>query len=156
TGFPTSVSDGGSGTWFTTDAAIEVWQNGQDPNISAAVGTTFIELNKTTQNFPSAGEIYHDIATTAGQVYTVTFQAVGRPTYGIANTAFEVRVDGTTLAGIAQDGTAYTNTTGNWQTYTVTFVATAGRMRLKFITTQTPVEPNGRGSHRGDPHLRQD
>src|SRR5262249_4363728 len=155
TGFPTSVSDGGSGTWFTTDAAIEVWQNGQDPNISAAVGTTFIELNKTTQNFPSAGEIYHDLATTAGQVYTVTFQAVGRPTYGIANTAFEVRVDGTTLGGMAQDGTAYTNTNGNWQTYTVTFVGNGATMRLEFITTQTVVDPNGRGSYLDDINIGQ-
>ena len=155
TGFPTSAGDGGSGFWFTTDAAIEVWQNGQDANISAAVGTTFIELNRTTQSFPSAGEIYHDIATTAGQVYTVTFQALGRPTYGIANTAFEVRVDGTTLAGIAQDATVYTNSTGNWQSYTVTFVGTGGTMRLEFITTQTTVDPNGRGSYLDDITLSQ-
>ena len=155
TGFPTSAGDGGSGFWFTTDAAIEVWQNGQDPNISAAVGTTFVELNKTTQSFPSAGEIYHDIATTAGQVYTVTFQALGRPTYGIANTAFEVRVDGTTMAGIAQDATAYTTSAGNWQTYTVTFVGNGGTMRLEFITTQTTVDPNGRGSYLDDITLSQ-
>src|SRR6185295_9799939 len=141
TGFPTSAGDGGSGFWFTTDSAIEVWQNGQDANISAAAGTTFVEINKTTQSFPSAGEIYHDLATTAGQVYTVTFQALGRPTYGIANTAFEVRVDGTTMAGIAQDATAYTSSAGNWQTYTVTFVGTGGTMRLEFITTQTTVDP---------------
>jgi Ca2+-binding RTX toxin-like protein len=155
TGFPTSAGDGGSGFWLTTDAAIEVWQNGQDANISAAVGTTFVELNKTTQSFPSAGEIYHDIATTAGQVYTVTFQALGRPTYGIANTAFEVRVDGTALAGIAQDATAYTTSGTNWQSYTVTFVGNGGTMRLEFITTQTTVDPNGRGSYLDDITLSQ-
>src|SRR6185312_15511704 len=106
-------------------------------------------------SFPSAGEIYHDIATTAGQVYTVTFQALGRPTYGIANTAFEVRVDGTTMAGIAQDATAYTSSAGNWQTYTITFVGTGGTMRLEFITTQTTVDPNGRGSFIDDITLSQ-
>ena len=155
TGFPTSATDGGTGSWFTTDAAIEVWQNGQDPNISAAVGTTFVEIDKTTQNYPSAGEIYHDIATTAGQVYTVTFQALGRPTYGITTTAFEVRVDGVTVAGVAQDGTAYTTSAGNWQTYTVTFVGDGSTMRLEFITTQTVVDPNGRGSFLDDITLAQ-
>jgi Ca2+-binding RTX toxin-like protein len=85
----------------------------------------------------------------------VTFQALGRPTYGIANTAFEVRVDGTALAGIAQDATAYTTSGTNWQTYTVTFVGNGGTMRLEFITTQTTVDPNGRGSYLDDITLSQ-
>jgi hypothetical protein len=152
---PDSAADGGSGFWFTTDAAIEVWQNGQDANFNAAAGTTFVELNKTTQSFPSAGEIYHDVATVAGQVYTVTFQAVGRPTFGIASTAFEVRIDGTTYTGIAQDATPFTTTGTNWQTYTVTFVGNGSSMRLEFITTQTTVDPNGRGSFIDDITLSQ-
>jgi serralysin len=131
--------------WSTTDSSIEYWFT------NSAEGINHIELNEDPSNrFPDARQIYRDIATEAGKYYQLTFQYAPRNGFNAQVNAIAVRLGGTTLLNLAENGT--TNTSLVWKTYTVNFIGDGTTKRLEFLSTGTPVT-SGRGGHLDDIRL---
>jgi serralysin len=131
--------------WSTTDASIEYWFT------NSAEGINHIELNEDSSNrFSDARQIYRDITTEAGKYYQLTFQYAPRNGFNAQVNAIAVRLGGTTLLNLAENGT--TNTSLVWKTYTVNFIGDGTTKRLEFLSTGTPVT-NGRGGHLDDIRL---
>ncbi|MGL4883683.1 MAG: DUF642 domain-containing protein, partial [Waterburya sp.] len=137
-GFVTAPLDG----WNSTDNNIEYWFT------NSPEGINHIELNEDPSNrFPDARQIYRDIATEAGKFYQLSFQYAPRNGFNAQVNAIAVRLGGTTLLNLAENG--LTNSTLVWKTYTINFIGDGTTKRLEFLSTGTPVT-SGRGGHLDD------
>ncbi|BAZ44053.1 hypothetical protein NIES4102_10570 [Chondrocystis sp. NIES-4102] len=134
-GFVTAPLDG----WNSTDGRIEYWST------NSAGGINHIELNEDPSNlYPDTRQIYRDIATEAGKFYQLTFQYAPRNGFNAQVNAIAVKLGGTTLLSVAENGLNNTNLV--WKNYTVNFVGDGTTKRLEFLSTGTPVN-FGRGGH---------
>ncbi len=137
-GFVNAPLDG----WNSTDGRIEYWST------NSAEGVNHIELNEDPLNFyPDARQIYRDLTTEAGKFYELTFQYAPRNGFNAAVNAIAVKLGGSTLLNIAEDGSKNSNLV--WKTYTVNFMGDGSTKRLEFLSTGTPVF-YGRGGHLDD------
>ncbi|MDW3207506.1 MAG: LamG-like jellyroll fold domain-containing protein [Alphaproteobacteria bacterium] len=135
---PTDFVDTADG-WSTTSDKIEVWGNTH----TAADGSKFIELNTDpSDNYSDASNIYRDIQTEAGKVYSLTFQYSGRPGFDDTVNAMKVSVGGETLGEYTHDLSNASD--HDWQEVTVQFVGDGTVKRIEFAENGTDVD-YGRG-----------
>ena len=80
------------------------------------------------------GTISQSFATTAGQLYQVTFAMAGNPAGGNTLKALTVAADGTTSPLITFDASGSTLSNMNWAERSFTFVANDNSTTLKFIS----------------------
>ncbi|MGL5075907.1 MAG: hypothetical protein ACRDBG_08690, partial [Waterburya sp.] len=94
-GFVTAPLDG----WNSTDGRIEYWFT------NSPEGINHIELNEDPSNrFPDARQIYRDITTEAGKFYQLSFQYAPRNGSNAQVNAIAVRLGGTNLLNLAENG----------------------------------------------------
>ncbi|MGO1117234.1 calcium-binding protein [Rhodovibrionaceae bacterium A322] len=132
--------------WTSDDPAVEVrLAEGYD-------GSQAVEINVDPDGsgFPDAINIYQDVATTAGESYTLTFLYAPRPGFNASITSFDVEIDGVVVGSFAEDGSG--DSSPNYQSYSVTFDATTDTTRVEFISTGTPTS-GGRGAYLDEIYL---
>ncbi|WP_421878123.1 beta strand repeat-containing protein [Pacificispira sp.] len=125
--------------WSTTSEKIEVWGDTD----TAADGTKFIELNTDpTNQFADAANIYRDVQTEAGKIYSLTFNYSGRPGYDAAVNAMKVSVGGEVLGEYSHNLSSASD--HDWQEVTIQFVGDGTVKRIEFAENGTDLD-HGRG-----------
>ncbi|MBT9313238.1 SdrD B-like domain-containing protein [Leptothoe kymatousa] len=139
TGFVKSGLEG----WQSTDGYIEIHSTH-----NSADGRNHIELNDDAINyFNDARNIYRHVETEVGKQYTLTFQYAARPGFSADVNAMEVRLDGSTLLALEEDGSGSRGY--NWKTYTVSFEGDGTSKQLEFLSTGQALA-YGRGARLDD------
>lgn len=109
-------------------------------------GNQFAEVDSDTNV-----NMYQDLITQNNGVYTVTLWTSPRPGVGSADNSMQIKMGGTLLGTIAEDGSNLQQTV--WTKHTFTFTATGDVSRLEIIGTGTS---NGLGGLVDDVSVIQD
>jgi hypothetical protein len=92
---------------------------------SPAQGQQFVELDSD-----ASSSIYQDVSTVPGEAYQLRFAFSARPGLGTDENHLLAQWDGGVVANLTADGTALSDT--SWTYYTYTVVASSGTTRLQF------------------------
>jgi len=88
-------------------------------------GAQFMELDSN-----QSSSAYQDLATVAGQTYTLSFAFSARPGTGAGDNILGIYWDGTLLDTLTADGSNLRDT--DWHVFTYTVMASGGTTRLQF------------------------
>ncbi len=126
------------GAWQLASGSVEVL--GNDPTIlSPSSSTGYFQWVPTegVQSLDldgiSAGAIYQDVPTVAGQQYTITFSIAGNPGAGTAVKTVQVTA-GSASQAFTFDTTGKTPSNMGWTQQTLAFTATGSTTRLQFAS----------------------
>ncbi len=128
---------------WSSDASVEVRDEGEDGNGSRAGSIEHIELNNDpTDTYEDAPNIARSVDTVDGGTYTVTFDYAPRQGYDATVNRMEVVWDGQVVATISADGT--NDGALNWQSHTLTLTGDGNPAEIEFRAAGTDVD-YGRG-----------
>lgn len=95
---------------------------------SPYTGNQFVELDSTANS-----SMYQDLATAAGERYTLSFAYSPRPGVAADSNGIDVFWDGSLIASLALSGVGNGDTV--WQVYSFDVTATGAATRLEFAAT---------------------
>ncbi|WP_136442269.1 DUF642 domain-containing protein [Pacificoceanicola onchidii] len=105
--------------WTNDNGGIETWGNGF-LGYDTADGGSFVELDRHAGG--EVDNLYQDVQTTAGQSYTLEFDAAQR---GMDNESIEIYWNGTLVDTVSPED-------DDWETFSIEVVGTGGEDRIEF------------------------